>query len=66
MEKDREQCIRCEGRGEVECDCQQDNSPDPSLGLILHSDSHCAACGGTGEHICPGCNGSGYERDEWL
>ena len=49
-------CHECGGHRKVECDCTG------GLGK-KHADDDCYACGGKGKHICPVCDGRGFDID---
>ncbi|GAB6170147.1 hypothetical protein JCM1393_26070 [Clostridium carnis] len=42
-------CISCNGTGKIKCDCGTKNSPNAT----------CFSCAGSGEFICPVCDGEG-------
>ncbi len=47
-------CSECGGKKKVLCDC--------TGGVGKHAaDDDCYACGGSGVHTCPACNGTGKE-----
>lgn len=54
--KYKERCGYCGGSGKVECDCTG------GLGS-KGADDDCFACGGTGIHVCPACDGKGWHYE---
>ena len=54
IETDKPLCPECGGDRTVDCDC--------TGGIGAHTaDDDCFACGGSGSHFCPVCNGEGID-----
>lgn len=53
----KERCGWCGGNGVVECDCTG------GCGKQAANDD-CYACGGSGYHTCPACDGEGVVNDD--
>ena len=50
------ECNYCDGSGIVDCDCNG--------GIEGTGNDDCPACGGSEKHMCPLCDGKGYELQD--